>query len=132
MSIARASQVVPGYVPAPVSAPGVLRLEPGERRRQPRLACPPLFVDGLSALVHDVSPTGISILVDEPLVSGDVYRLILTDAINESAQMLEAEVVWYNGERAGLRWYHLNAEQNAWLRSRFQAWMGALEGASRR
>jgi hypothetical protein len=128
MSVARATQVVSGYRPAPRA----LRLEPGERRRQPRLACPPLFVDGLPALVQDVSRTGISILVDVPLIPGDTHRLILTDAIIESTQLLDAEVVWFDGERAGLRWCNLNAEQNSWLRSRFEAWFGALEGASRR
>ena len=132
MSVARASQVVTGYAPVPVSAPGALRLEPGERRRQLRLACPPVFVDGLPALVHDVSRSGLSILVDVPLIPGEIHRLILTDAIDESAQMLEAEVVWYREDRAGLRWCNLNADQGSWLRSRFQAWMGALDGASRR
>jgi hypothetical protein len=107
-------------------------VEPGERRRQPRLGCPPLFVDGLPALVHDVSRTGIAILVDVPVYPGEVHRLILTDAINESSQLLEAEVVWCDGERAGLRWCNLNVEQNSWLRHRFEAWLGALEGASRR
>ena len=116
MSVARASQVVTGYAPVPVPAPGALRLEPGERRRQPRLACPPVFVDGLPALVHDVSRSGISILVDVPVAPGEIYRLILTDAIDESAQMLEAEVVWYHEERAGLRWHRLNADQDSWLR----------------
>jgi len=129
MSVARASSEVS---PANVYRPGVLRLEPGERRRQPRLACPPLFVDGLPALAHDVSRTGLSILVDLPLQAGEVYRLILTDAIDESAQMLEAEVVWYDGTRAGLRWCNLNADQDIWLRHRFEAWLGALVGASRR
>lgn len=129
MSVARASsEVTPAFVPRP----GVLRLEPGERRSQPRLDCPPLFVDGLPALVHDVSRTGLSILVDVSLLPGEVHRLILTDAIDESSQMLEAEVVWYDGVRAGLRWCNLNSEQDAWLRHRFEAWLGALVGASRR
>lgn len=129
MSVARASiEVTPAFVPRP----GALRLEPGERRRQPRLACPPLFVDGLPALVHDVSRTGLSILVDVSVQPGEVYRLILTDAIDESTQLLEAEVVWFDGTRAGLRWCNLNAEQDNWLRYRFEAWLGALVGASRR
>lgn len=129
MSVARASSE---FTPAFVPRPGGLRLEPGERRHQTRLACPPLFVDGLPALVHDVSRTGLSILVDLRVQPGEVYRLVLTDAIDESSQMLEAEVVWYDGTRAGLRWCNLNGDQDAWLRHRFEAWLGALVGASRR
>lgn len=128
MSVARASETPRGYAPRP--AP--LRVEPGERRREPRLACPPLFVDGLSAVVQDVSRTGIALQVDTPIRVGEVYRLHLTDAIDESSETLEAEVVWRDGKRAGLEWCNLTFEQDAWLRAQFTAWLGAMVGASRR
>jgi hypothetical protein len=128
MSVARASEIPAGYLPRA----GALRVEPGERRGEPRLACPPLFVDGLPALVDNVSRSGIALQVSCTVQPGEIYRLHLTDAIDESAATLEAEVVWFDGKRAGLRWCNLSPEQDTWIRLRFKAWVGALVGASRR
>jgi hypothetical protein len=89
-------------------------------------------VDGLSAVVQDVSRSGIALQVDEPVRFGEIHQLHLTDAIDESAASLEAEVVWLDGKRAGLRWCNLTFEQDSWLRARFTAWLGAMVGASRR
>jgi len=90
-------------------------------------------VDGLpAAVVQDVSRTGISLQVDARLHRGEIYRLHLTDSIDESYETLDAEVIWCDGKRAGLRWCNLTLEQDCWLRARFKAWLGALVGASRR
>jgi hypothetical protein len=75
-------------------------------------------VDGLSAVVQDVSRSGIALQVDEPVRFGEIHQLHLTDAIDESAASLEAEVVWLDGKRAGLRWCNLTFEQESWLRAR--------------
>lgn len=128
MSVARASEIPAGYAPRA----STLRVESGERRGEPRLACPPLFVDGLPALVDDVSRAGIALQVGCSVQPGEVYRLQLTDAIDESMATLEARVVWANGKRAGFQWCNLSLEQDTWLRLRFKAWLGALVGASRR
>jgi hypothetical protein len=83
-------------------------------------------------VVQDVSRTGIALQVDSPVRVGEVYELQVTDAIDESAKTLEAEVVWCDGKRAGLAWCNLTFEQDAWLRAKFTAWLGAMVGASRR
>jgi hypothetical protein len=127
MSVATAPEVVVGTAHRQTYS-----LEATERRRAARLDCPPLFVDGLSAVVQDVSRSGIALLVDHPVRQGEVYRLTLTDAIDESFETLQAEVVWYHSKKAGLRWCNLSLEQELWLGQRFKAWLGALVGASRR
>jgi hypothetical protein len=109
------------------------RPAPPERRKTPRLEeCPPLFVTGLRATVHDISRTGISLNVAEPVATGRRYRLVLRDALDFSEQPMEAEAVWCSGERAGFRWVDLNPEQDGWLRRHFQSWLATCLGASRR
>ncbi len=68
----------------------------------------------------------------EAVEVGQRFHLVLTDALDESHLAIEAEVVWLRGERAGFRWVSLKPEQDSWLAGRFQAWIAALIGASRR
>ena len=104
-----------------------------ERRQSPRLEdAPPLFVTGLRATVHDVSRTGISLNVVEPVAYGTRYRLVLRDALDFSELAMDAEAVWCSGERAGFRWVDMTPEQDDWLRRRFQSWLATCLGASRR
>lgn len=110
-----------------------LRAQRPERRRHPRIGdCPPLHVRGLRATVHDISRSGISLVLDETVEVGDRCRLGLEDAMDGSVQEIEAEVVWCRERRAGLAWVSLSSEQDRWLFHRFLAWASALEDASRR
>jgi hypothetical protein len=108
-------------------------MEKIERRRSPRHAdCPPLQVVGLKAIVHDVSRTGVCLVVEDLLETGTRLGLVLQDALNHSRQAFDAEVVWTMSGRAGLRWLNLTPEQDRWMFDRFRAWLAALDGASRR
>jgi hypothetical protein len=115
---------------APSARP--LATGPREKRRQYRLPYPPLFVDGIGALALDVSREGIGVLLDGPVRRGQRHRLRLRDAIDESEQEILVEVMWCTEQRAGCRWIGMTAEQETWIGRRFSAWLGALEGASRR
>ena len=56
-------------------------------------------------------------------MAGQRLRLVLTDALDDSRQEMDAEAVWCAGRRAGLRWVSLTPEQDSWLLSRFKAWL---------
>jgi hypothetical protein len=108
-----------------------------DRRHDPRLGgCPPLHVGGVRATVHDISRNGICLILEGPqdgtLDCGTQHHLVLTDSLDDSRQEMDAEVVWNIQNRAGLRWVSLTPEQDRWLLARFRAWLGALDGASRR
>jgi len=104
-----------------------------DRRRQDRLGnCPPLSVSGLAAAVYDVSRTGVSLLVQEPLRIGDRFHLVLTDTMDQTTLSVDAEVIWCRQGRAGLRWLELSLEQDMWLLNHFQTWFRQMDGASRR
>jgi len=103
-----------------------------ERRRTPRLHnAVPLRIEGLAAIVEDVSRSGICVSVREPLVNGARHRLILRDTLNDSCQEMEAEVVWTAAGRAGLRWTALTPAQDRWLFQRMLQWLRTLEDAPR-
>jgi hypothetical protein len=94
--------------------------------------CPPLLVEGLPAVVHDVSRNGICLILESPIAHGERFLLTLTDALDRSSRQMEAEVVWRAGERTGLRWIDLSPENDQWLFRRFQSWLRAMDGRSRR
>lgn len=82
----------------------------------------PLAVGGLRALLSDVSPGGIGLVMDTPVSCGDRFRLVLTDVTDGSSQDVEAEVAWCTGNRAGLRWVGVTAAQDQWLHDHFRRW----------
>ena len=86
---------------------------------------PPLRVSGLDALVHDVSRAGVCLQVYQAVQPGTRFALVLTDALSGSSQRMEAEAVWWAGDRAGFRWVGLTPEQDRWLLRCFQSWLGA-------
>lgn len=98
-----------------------------ERRTAVRLSDgPPLYLSGLAGAVHDVSRGGICVNLGataQPLSAGQRLRLVLTDALDDSRQEMDAEAIWCAGRRAGLRWVSLTPEQDGWLLSRFKAWL---------
>ena len=104
-----------------------------ERRRSARRGnCPPLHVEGMAACVHDISRGGICLLMQQPVELGERYPLILVDALSHGSQNILGEVVWRSGDHAGLRWVDLTPDQDHWLLQRFQSWLAAMDGASRR
>ena len=104
-----------------------------DRRLRPRLQDgPPLHVAGLRATVHDVSRTGIALRVQERIPPGQRVLLVLTDIMDGSRQEIQAEAVWSTGDRAGFQWVDLTPQQDRWLLQRFQIWLAAAEGNSRR
>lgn len=103
-----------------------------DRRSDLRLDCPPLRLTGLRATVYDVSRNGLCVHALVPVEHGQHYHLLLRDDLDSSTCEIDAEVVWHTEGRAGLRWVGLTNEQDRWLLRRFQAWLGALHGASRR
>lgn len=94
-----------------------------ERRRYTRVDCPPLVVDGLRAIVVDVSQKGIGLILEAPVTPGQRFNLSLTDVAAEQTRSVEAEVTWCSGVRAGLRWVGLAPEREAWIHGRFQEWL---------
>lgn len=110
------------------------RTTPRERRREGRhLPAPPLGVSALAASVHDVSRSGICLLLatPEPLAEpGCRLDLTLTDQLDGCRQQFVAEVLWRVGDRAGCRWVNLTPEQDQWLLTRFHRWLlaGVLSG----
>jgi hypothetical protein len=103
---------------------------PAERRREPRLRVqlPARSEDGHSWRVHDISRVGLSLITDAPLTAGSALDLELVDTASGRTCTFQLQVVWSApGEpgRAGLRFTQLTKEQDAWLTSRFNAWLAA-------
>lgn len=61
---------------------------------------------------------------------GDRLNLLLTDALVYWTQELEAEVVWSEHGRVGMRWIGLSEDQERWLEERFQAWQKEREAGT--
>lgn len=100
------------------------------RRRFPRFAVPPLRVSSLPARVMDVSRGGLSMTLYSSVKPGDRLNLLLTDALVYWTQELEAEVVWADHGRVGMRWIGLSEDQERWLDDRFQAWQKEREAGT--
>ena len=100
--------------------------EPPERRRSSRHGGPPLHVSGIRGTVHDVSRGGVCLVLEEPVECGERYPLVLRNALDDSTQEVEAEVVWHADNCTGFRWVELTPEQDLWLLNCFQAWLRAL------
>ena len=94
-----------------------------ERRRHTRIERPPLVIDGLRAIVVDVSHKGIGLILDAPVTPGQRFNLCLTDVLAEESRSVEAEVTWCSGVRAGLRWVGLAPEREVWIHGRFNEWL---------
>ncbi len=103
-----------------------------ERRRHPRLECPPVRISGVRAIAQDISRGGIGLRTSTPLKAGQRIRITLEDTMSRSIEEFQAVVVYVDGQRAGCRWVSPTATQEAWLRDRLAAWFAALDGASRR
>jgi hypothetical protein len=101
--------------------------EQDERRQHARLPDPPLFVSGLWATVSDVSTGGVCLALNDRVLPGERYELILTDGLFPFTIEMQAEVVWARPGRAGLRWVEVTAEQEVWLQERFHAWLKEQE-----
>jgi hypothetical protein len=98
----------------------------GCRRAHPRVPRPPLSVSGLWGRVQDISMTGICLHLDAPVRHGECYDLILTDEISGDYRWIQAEVIWCTADRAGLSWVDLSEDEEQWLVTRFQRWLGEL------
>jgi hypothetical protein len=117
----------------PVTPGGTGQADASERRNQPRVGdCPPLLIGGIEAVVHDVSRNGICLILETPLPRGERVQLTVIDALDRSSRDMDAEVVWHAADRTGLRWLNLTRDHDQWLLGRFQAWLRAMDGASRR
>lgn len=99
-------------------------IEDGEKRRFPRIPEPPLHMNGIWGTVLDVSLGGCCIAASEKLRPGARYELIALDTFQYSNHDLRAEVIWCAEGRVGLRWVDLSPEQEEWLRSRIDVWLG--------
>lgn len=121
-------------VPVPQYIPHVDRSyrPAAERRRHPRVECPPVRVSGLRAIVHDIGRGGIGLQTRAALKEGERIRFVLEDTMSRTSQELQAVVVSVEGQRADCRWVSPTAAQDSWLRDRLAAWFAALDGASRR
>ena len=100
--------------------------EQSERRGSLRHGGPPLYVSGIRGTVHDVSRGGVCLVLEEPVEHGSRFSLVLRNALDDSTQEVEAEVVWHVGDCTGFRWVELTPEQDLWLLNCFQAWLRAL------
>jgi hypothetical protein len=112
------------------TAPELTREEREERERlernrrlQPRVERPPVSISGVWGEVLDISLTGISVTVERGLEPGMRLDLVLMDTRSAEQRWIEAEVMWSDQERAGLRWIELTAEDQEWLVERFSSWL---------
>jgi hypothetical protein len=119
---------VPQYIPR-VHPP---RAASGERRRHPRLECPPVRVSGIRAIAQEVSRGGLGLHTGAALKVGQRIDIRLEDTMSRTSQEFQAVVVSVERERAGCRWVSPTAAQEAWLQDRLAGWFAALDGASRR
>src|SRR5205823_4040354 len=66
--------------------------------------------------IRDVSMGGIGLARVLPRGAGERYILALKGRDSGESQVLEAQVVWFRGGQAGLRWFPLDLDQQQWLR----------------
>jgi hypothetical protein len=93
-----------------------------DRRLHARVARPPVHVSGPAITVNDVSLGGINLTCEHTAQVGDLFELILTDAMLSYTETLEAEVMWRTRIGLGLRWINVTERQEKWLRDRLDAW----------
>lgn len=103
--------------------------EAAERRSTPRLSDhPPLSVEGIPGMVHDISREGLSMVTPSQLETGVARTLTLRDHLGHTTCDIVGEVVWQRGERVGIRFPDLTPTQDEWLQQRFLEWLAALDG----
>jgi hypothetical protein len=93
-------------------------------RRYPRIARSIVRVEGLSAEVMNIGLGGIGLTIRIVPEVGTRLDLKLRDGLSCQTQQLQAQVVWRQGCRCGLKWVNLTPEQRAWLAARLQFWLG--------
>jgi hypothetical protein len=115
--------VEPARIPVPENDTAA-----AERRLERRAnGNPPLTVLDRDAVVHDISRGGIC-LVAEGLTPGTLMELAVRDDTDATELRADAEVVWLQDGKAGLRWLNLTPDQDQWLMTRFQLWLADLLG----
>lgn len=88
---------------------------PANRREAPRLSPNALAARGEWEQVIDISVGGACLERDAPLEPGTRLSVVLTDKNAQHSAMIDAEVVWQNGRRVGLRWVDLDEPLRHWL-----------------
>lgn len=88
-----------------------------DRRQFERVPVPTAVASGWDKVV-DLSMGGACLQGMESIQQGEKVDLILTDANLFHTAMIEAEVVWKNADRVGLRWLQMDDREHEWLRAR--------------